>query len=58
MEFSSYQLGVVVIGILAFLFGVSAGIWFALGVYAGAAVALVLSVIAWGVTYAITAGRR
>jgi hypothetical protein len=58
MEFSSYQLGVLVVGILGFLLGVAAGITFALGMHAASGVTLVLSLIAWGVAYAITGGRR
>ncbi len=57
MEFSSYQLGVLVVGVLAFLCGVASGISFALSQYAGGGVALILSLIGWGVTYAITAGQ-
>jgi hypothetical protein len=58
MEFSSHQLGVLILGILAFLLGVAAGISFALGMHGAAAVALILSLIGWGATYAITGGRR
>jgi hypothetical protein len=57
MEFTSYQLGILAVGVLAFLCGFASGILFALGIPAGGAVALVLSLIGWGVAYRITAGR-
>ena len=57
MDFTSHQLGILVVGVLGFLLGITSGILFALGVKAGAGVALVLSVGAWATVYSITAGR-
>lgn len=57
MEFTSYQLGILVVGVLALLCGFASGILLALGVPAGGGAALVLSVIGWVTVYGITAGR-
>lgn len=57
VQFSSYQLGILVVGVVAFLLGLTSGISFALHVATVGGAALVLCVIAWALVYAMTAGR-
>jgi Na+-transporting methylmalonyl-CoA/oxaloacetate decarboxylase beta subunit len=57
MTYTSYQLEILVIGLVAFALEFSSGTLLARGLYLGSGVAVVLSIIAWTVTYRITAGR-
>jgi len=52
-----YQFEILVIGVVAFLLEFASGTLFAQGSHLGSGIALVLSIIAWVVTYRITAGR-
>jgi uncharacterized membrane protein (DUF485 family) len=57
MTYTFYQLEILVIGLVAFLLEFLSGTLSAQGLQLGAGIALVLSIIAWVVTYRITAGR-
>ncbi|PYM82549.1 MAG: hypothetical protein DME09_13940 [Candidatus Rokuibacteriota bacterium] len=57
MTYTAYQLEILVIGLVAFLFEFASGTLLARGFRLGSGAALVVSIIAWVVTYRITAGR-
>ena len=57
MAYTAYQLEILVIGLVAFLFEFASGTLLARGFRLGSGAALVVSIIAWVVTYRITAGR-
>jgi hypothetical protein len=56
MEYSSYQFGILLAGVLGLLLGVTSGICFALSVYGVGTVALILSAAGWGLVR-VVAGR-
>jgi hypothetical protein len=57
MTCTLYQFEILVIGVVAFLLEFASGTLLAQGSRLGSGIALVLSIIAWVVTYRITAGR-
>jgi len=57
MTYTAYQLEILAIGLVAFLFEFASGTLLARGSRLGSGIALVVSIIAWVVTYRITAGR-